>query len=92
MLTVTDAAGAHLAEIIKHEGFPEDTAIRFVHEGQGLAMRPDTERSGDASYNHEGRTVLLLDAEVAELLSGNTLDMEGSKLTLLRSDEDKPTA
>jgi hypothetical protein len=53
-----------------------------VYEGQGVALRRDSERAGDATFQHEGRTVLLLDAQMAELLADGTLDMDGAKLTL----------
>ena len=33
-------------------------------------------------FQHEGRTVLLLDAQVSEMLAQDTLDFEGKKLTL----------
>ena len=89
MLTVTDAASARLAQILEQEGLPTEAAIRFVYEGKGVAMRQDNERPGDATFQHAGRTVLLLDAEVSELLSEDTLDVEGAKLTLRHPKEDK---
>lgn len=87
MLTVTEAASARLAQILSQQGLPEDIAVRLVHEGQGIALQQDSERAGDTTFQHEGRTVLLLDAEVSALLAGNTLDIEGAKLTLLDSQE-----
>lgn len=89
MLTVTQAASARLAEILSQEGLPEGTAIRLVQEGQGLGMQPDNERPGDKTFEHEGQIVLLLDAQVAELLSDDTLDVEEAKLTLRHPPGDK---
>jgi hypothetical protein len=89
MLTVTEAASARLAEILGQEGLPEDTAIRLVDEGQGIGMQPDSKRPGDATFQHEGRTVLLLGAQISELLSDDTLDVEGARLTLRRPKEDE---
>jgi hypothetical protein len=88
MLNVTETASARLAEILSEEGLPEDTAIRLVHEGQGLSMQPDSERPGDATFQHEGRTVLLLDVQVSELLTDDTLDVEDDKLMLRRPSGD----
>lgn len=39
-------------------------------------------RTGDSTLQHEGRTVLLLDAQVSELPAEDTLDIEGARLTL----------
>jgi Fe-S cluster assembly iron-binding protein IscA len=89
MLTVTDAAGSHLAQILKQEELPAEIAIRIIVEGGGLALRPDEKQPGDASFEHEGRTVLLLDEQVADLLSSDTLDVEGSGLTI-RAGDDAP--
>ena len=82
MLTVTEAASARLAEMLKQQDVPADIAVRFVHEGEGVGLRPDNEREGDTAFQHEGRTVLLLDAQVSELLVDDTLDVEDAKLTL----------
>jgi Fe-S cluster assembly iron-binding protein IscA len=82
MLTVTPQAGALLAAILDQQGLPEDTAIRLTQEGQGIGMQPDNPRPDDTTVDHEGRTVLLLDTEIAELLAGNTLDLDGENLTL----------
>ncbi|UCF34144.1 MAG: hypothetical protein JSV78_02325 [Phycisphaerales bacterium] len=76
MFSITDAAGAHLAKILEEETCPDDVAIRFVHEGQGIAMKLDGEREGDATFEHEGRTVLRLDQGLAQLLEHETLDVE----------------
>jgi hypothetical protein len=82
MLTVTEAAGAHLAQLLEQRNAPGDIAIRFVCEGQGIALRQDSERPGDTTFQHEGRTVLLLDAQVSELVAAQTLELEGTRLTL----------
>jgi len=89
MLTVTDAAAARLAEFLDAENCPQEIAIRFVVDGQALAMRPDRERPGDTTYAHQGRTVLLLDREMAELLANETLDMDGERL-VLRGESESP--
>ena len=82
MLTVTEAASVRFAQMLKQQSMPEEIAVRFVYEGQGVASQQDSERAGDTTFQHEGRTVLLLDAQVSELLAEDTLDLEGAKLAL----------
>jgi Fe-S cluster assembly iron-binding protein IscA len=86
MLTLTDAASSHLAQLLDAASAPEDVAVRVVAEGPGLAMRMDNERPGDETHDHDGRTVLLLDGQVAGTLAERTLDVqqtgEGPRLAL----------
>lgn len=76
MLTVTEPAVAHLADMLVEAEAPDDVAIRFVIQEQGLALGLDNERPGDATYAHGERTVLLLDEQVTQLLADKTLDVE----------------
>ena len=76
MLTVSDTAGAHLAELLTSADAPEDRAVRFVIEKDGLALQLDNERPGDATFQHQERTVLLLDDEVSQLLTEKTLEIQ----------------
>ena len=89
VLTVTEAASAHLARMIKRQDGQEGMVVRFVCEGQGIKLRQDSERTGDTTFQHAGRTVLLLDAQVSELLAEDTLDLKGTKLKLRRPKESK---
>jgi len=82
VLTVTEAASANLAQMIKQQGAPEDIAVRFVYEGHGVASHRDSQRAGDTASQHEARTVLLLDAQVSKLLAADRLDLVGAKLAL----------
>lgn len=90
MLTLTEAAGAFLAQKVdeaKAAGAPEGVAARIVVEGPGRTLRFDHARPGDATFAHEGRTVLLLDQEASQSLAGRTLDVEdtdeGPRLRML---------
>ena len=76
MLTMTTEAGTYLSGILEERNCPEDVAIRFLCEDQGIAMRLDNAKPGDASIEHDGRTVLLLDEQVATMLDEQTLDLE----------------
>ncbi|HUG78039.1 MAG TPA: hypothetical protein VML57_11185 [Burkholderiales bacterium] len=87
MLMMTPAAGGYLCDVLERAQAPQETAIRLEIEGNTLKSKLDQARPGDATYDHEGRPVLLLDDRVAQLLEGSTLDLEptsqGGALILL---------
>ncbi|MFQ5915534.1 MAG: hypothetical protein ACE5JS_20380 [Nitrospinota bacterium] len=86
MLNLTEAAGAHLANLLGEAEAPEDVAMRIVVQQNRLSLTLDKERPGDDTLAHEGRAVLVLDPGVSELLTERTLDVaetdEGPKLTI----------
>ena len=55
MLTMTDAAGAHLIDLLGDAEAPEDVAIRFVVESEELTLRLDKERDGDEALRLSSR-------------------------------------
>lgn len=85
MLTVTTNAGECLAEMVRLQGGPDDSAVRIWIENDELALRLDCQRSGDASFMHDDRPVLLLDLETATYLVDDTLDCEDGALTLFHA-------
>ena len=91
MLTMTESAGARLAELLDEAEAPGGAAARFVAGPEGLSLAMDAKREGDQTFDHEGRTVLLLATEVADALSDKTLDTEaterGLALTLQPTEE-----
>ena len=78
MLTVTKPAREYLNNMLDRAHAPTDAAVRIVQkdDGAGLATKIDQERAGDQHFDCEGRTVLLLDSQVASALSEQTLDLE----------------
>lgn len=86
MLTMTEAAGTHLQNMLDKADAPDDAALRFVPGQQGLEITMDKPRDNDQQIEHDGRTVLLLDEQLAEKLDGHTLDAkqtdQGTALTL----------
>ena len=50
MLTVAEVASARLTQLLDDQGLPEDVAVRFVFEGQGIALKQDSERPGDTTF------------------------------------------
>lgn len=87
MLTVTDAAGERLASLLSESKLPDEIAVRLVIDGQSIGLRQDSERPGDQTIQHRGRTIVLLDEEAAELLTDDTLDVDGDGLTLHHAKE-----
>ncbi|TVQ60474.1 MAG: hypothetical protein EA379_08080 [Phycisphaerales bacterium] len=79
MLTVTERACEKFASLINENGLPENVAIRLVVHGEGLAVAPDEERPGDKTFDHDGRTVLLIEPAIAEHLDERTLDIDDSE-------------
>ncbi len=76
MFILTDAAREHLSELLDQAQAPEGAAARVVIEDEGLTLSIDHPQEGDETFEHEGRTVLLLAPQVAEALDGQTLDVE----------------
>jgi Fe-S cluster assembly iron-binding protein IscA len=77
MLNVSDAALSHLATMLDGvEGAPDEAAIRLVAQPQGLGMAVDTPNDGDHTVEHDGRVVLLVDDQVANMLDGRTMDLQ----------------
>lgn len=71
---VTEAARDELMGLLDRLGLPEERAARFVVQGDRLRLTFDERRTGDVGVALAGRTVLVLDPEVADLLDGQQLD------------------
>ncbi len=77
MLTVTDSACATLANILETNNAPENVALRLGAAPQGgLGLAPDAPATEDQSYDHEGRTVLVVAPDLLTQLDGVILDTE----------------
>jgi Fe-S cluster assembly iron-binding protein IscA len=84
MLNVTTAARAYLSNLLEQADAPPECAVRLVVESGKLAAAIDRERDGDATFAHEGNTVLVLDETVSTVLDDRTLDLNtnGSNLVV----------
>lgn len=86
MLTVTDNAGKHMANLLENANAPDEASLRFVVDGDSLGLTIDQPQDGDQTFEHDGRTVLLLDEKVGQLLDERTLDVQdtddGARLSL----------
>lgn len=78
MLNMTSAAGGYLNRVLDESNATPDTAVRLLVAADGLRATFDTERPGDSSLNHDGRTVLLLDEQASQVLSERTLDVQAT--------------
>ncbi len=77
MLAVTQTARERLSEILAPH--PDDVAARIVRRKGRMKLRRSTQRPGDELFDHEGRTVLLLDEDVSAHLEHRTLDVRDSE-------------
>jgi Fe-S cluster assembly iron-binding protein IscA len=87
MLTVTETAGAHLAQLLAEADQPEEMAVRVERTTTGaLTLQFDQVQPDDLTVEHEERTVLVFDTEIAETLGDKTIDAkdaeEGTKLVI----------
>lgn len=76
MLTVTDSAGEYIAQMLVEAHASDDTAIRLVFGGGALKSTMDNVRPGDMTFTYDDKTVLVLDAQIAEALTDATLDLQ----------------
>lgn len=79
MLNVTEAAGEYLVQLLDKAEAPTDTAVRLVVEGRQLTMTLDKPNPEDATFDHEGRTVLLVDGVLSSALAERTLDVKAGE-------------
>jgi Fe-S cluster assembly iron-binding protein IscA len=80
MLTVTEKAASHLKQMLEEAEAPEDKCVRVSvsAEGQNLALTLGSREPGDRTYEHEGRTVLVVDEELAQRLDERKVDVDGA--------------
>jgi Fe-S cluster assembly iron-binding protein IscA len=76
---LTEQALEHLAATLDRAAAGDSVAIRLVAGRGGLGMRLDQPGPEDESFDYEGRTVLIVDARVAEYLEDRTLDVRATE-------------
>lgn len=91
MLTVTLQAMEELKSMAQAEVKEPEETLRLIYAGSGrLAIVIDTAKEGDQVVEHEGATVLLVGAELADAVDGLLLDClvtpEGPQLTIAQPD------
>ena len=87
MFVMTEAAGEYLRAVLDRAKAPEEAAIRLDLEGNALVSKLDKPRPGDATFDHDGRKVLVMDDRVSQMLAEAKLELqptaEGEKLVLV---------
>jgi Fe-S cluster assembly iron-binding protein IscA len=78
MLTLTEKAGNHLKKMLEQSAAPEDQCIRVSAQGQSLALTLGSKEPGDKAYEHDGRTVLVVNEELAQHLEDRKVDVDGA--------------
>jgi Fe-S cluster assembly iron-binding protein IscA len=76
MLTVTESASSHLAQLLSESEAPEEAAVRIAHDQDGWSLLLDNADPDDQRFEHNGKTVLVIDQESAEMLGDVTLDVQ----------------
>jgi hypothetical protein len=76
MLTVTEAARIHLAQVLDNANVSADAAVRFVAEHDTIKPTLDSIRSGDVMFEFAGKTVLALDEQMSLTLDNHVLDVD----------------
>jgi Fe-S cluster assembly iron-binding protein IscA len=88
MIGVTDRAKQLLKNTLSENVDTPQAGIRLVARGEGqIGLGIDVENPGDQVVEFEGSKVLIVEKNLAEALTGITLDVEdteeGAKLVLL---------
>lgn len=78
MFDVSLAARACLARGLIQANASSAVTMRLIIDGESLNSMIDFVRPDDVAFEHDGRTVLTLNPEIAEMLDGHCLDMEDS--------------
>ena len=88
MLTVTPAAIDRLLQKLARKKAADDVALRFTRRQGGWRLRLERARPGDTAFTQDGRSVLVLDAAVAQAMTNMTLEVRktesGPRLKLCR--------
>ncbi len=86
MLTMTEAAGAHISHLLGEARFTGEVAMHLVPGDEGMRLLLDRPQPRDIRLEHEGKTVLVLNEGAAELVEDASLNVrdteDGPKLVL----------
>ncbi len=85
MVTLTYTAGEHMAYMLSEQQV--DAVLRIMVTRGDVEMQPDQIRPDDETFDHDGKVVLVLDQQTAQLLGNKTIDLtaddDGSHLILV---------
>ena len=76
MVQVTERAAGALETLLTDGDAPHEAGVRIVADAESYSMTVDTVRDGDEVVQRHERPVLLADGEVAQALTGHTIDFQ----------------
>ncbi len=76
MVEVTERAAGALEAMLTGNEAPQDVGVRIVADADSYGMTIDTVREGDEVVRRNERPVLIADQQVAQTLSGHTIDFQ----------------
>lgn len=74
-MTITEAAARHLAVVLDNANAGNDVTVRLAPRERGWVMQLDQPDPSDRSFDHDGRTVLVVAADADAALMGVMLDV-----------------
>ena len=75
MVTLTYTAAEHMAYTLSEHKVDDGVVLRIELRKGGVEIRPDEIRPGDATLDHNGKVVLVLDQQASRLLDNKTIDL-----------------
>lgn len=76
MFQVTGEATKHMADTLESVNAPEDAVLRLIPQENSLGLGVGQVEPDDLTYEHEGRTVLVVNRSLADHLEALELGME----------------
>ena len=76
---ITESAGVKLRAVLEHVEAPAQNCVRLVDEAGGQALRLGEQRPEDQVFEYGGRTVLVIDPQMAKKHVGKKLDWQDGK-------------
>ncbi|MFQ5793737.1 MAG: adhesin [Candidatus Bipolaricaulia bacterium] len=92
-MTVTKSAREELKKILDNTETQPEQSLRLVEDQGYYTLVLDTEQQDDQVVEHDGTTVLLVDADIKAQLEGVVLDLqdtsEGPQLIFLPKEQEQ---
>jgi hypothetical protein len=73
---ITESAGVKLRAVLERAEVPTQKCVRLVDEKNGQMLKVGEPRPGDEMFEYGGRTVLVLDPQMAKKYVGQKLDWQ----------------
>ena len=80
---ITELAGEWLKKVLDDAQAPPEKGVRYKVTKEGAELKIDTQDPLDLTFDHGGRTVLLIDTTSAEAVAGLRLDFKDGGFCLV---------